>query len=40
MLSIKNTMIPKLDIIPTSPDLSVLEQELVNEKIENLKFVI
>ena len=27
--SIKNTMIPKLDIIPTSPDLSVLEQELV-----------
>jgi len=30
-VSIKNTMIPKLDIIPTSPDLSVLEQELVNE---------
>ena len=27
-LSIKNTMIPKLDIIPTSPDLSVLEQEV------------
>ena len=27
--SIKKTMIPKLDIIPTSPDLSVLEQELV-----------
>ena len=23
-------MIPKLDIIPTSPDLSVLEQELVD----------
>ena len=29
-VSIKNTMIPKLDIIPTSPDLSVLEQELVD----------
>ena len=28
-VSIKKTMIPKLDIIPTSPDLSVLEQELV-----------
>ena len=28
-VSIKNTMIPKLDIVPTSPDLSVLEQELV-----------
>ena len=28
--SIKSTMIPKLDIIPTSPDLSALEQELVN----------
>ena len=25
-VSIKNTMIPKLDIIPTSPDLSVPEQ--------------
>ena len=31
-ISIKNTMIPKLDIIPTSPDLSVLEQELVDVK--------
>ena len=30
--SIKRTMIPKLDIIPTSPDLSALEQELVNLK--------
>ena len=34
-------MIPKLDILPTSPDLSVLEQELVNVedreyKIKNL----
>jgi chromosome partitioning protein len=28
--AIKSTMIPKLDIIPTSPDLSVLEQELVD----------
>ena len=28
--SIKSTMIPKLDIIPTSPNLSALEQELVN----------
>jgi chromosome partitioning protein len=28
--AIKSTMVPKLDIIPTSPDLSVLEQELVN----------
>ena len=28
--SIKKTMIPKLDLIPTSPNLSVLEQELVN----------
>ena len=27
---IKSTMIPKLDIIPTSPNLSVLEQELVD----------
>ena len=25
-----STMIPKLDIIPTSPNLSALEQELVN----------
>ena len=25
--AIKSTMIPRLDIIPTSPDLSVLEQE-------------
>ena len=30
--SIKKTMIPKLDLIPTSPNLSVLEQELVNIK--------
>jgi chromosome partitioning protein len=36
--SIRNTMIPKLDIIPTSPNLSVLEQELVN--IENREFII
>ncbi len=36
-LSIKNTIIPKLDIIPTSPDLSVLEQELVNEKNREFK---
>ena len=36
-VSIKNTMIPKLDIIPTSPDLSVLEQELVNEKNREFK---
>ena len=28
--AIKSTMVPKLDIIPTSPDLSVLEQELVD----------
>ena len=28
--AIKPTMVPKLDIIPTSPDLSVLEQELVD----------
>ena len=28
--AIKSTMIPKLDIIPTSPDLSALEQELVD----------
>ncbi len=27
--AIKSTMIPKLDIIPTSPNLSALEQELV-----------
>ncbi len=31
-VSIKNTMIPKLDIIPTSPHLSALEQELVELK--------
>ena len=36
--SIRNTIIPKLDIIPTSPNLSVLEQELVN--IENREFII
>ena len=39
--AIKKTMIPKLDILPTSPDLSALEQELVNVeereyKIKNL----
>ena len=34
--SIKKTMIPKLDLIPTSPNLSVLEQELVN--IEDREF--
>ena len=34
--SIKKTIIPKLDLIPTSPNLSVLEQELVN--IENREF--
>ena len=37
-VSIKKTMIPKLDIIPTSPDLSVLEQELVD--VENREFKI
>ena len=36
--SIRNTMIPKLDIIPASPNLSVLEQELVS--IENREFII
>jgi chromosome partitioning protein len=36
--SIRSTIIPKLDIIPTSPNLSVLEQELVN--IENREFII
>ncbi len=30
--TIKQTMIPKLDIISTSPNLSALEQELVNVK--------
>jgi len=35
-LSIKKTIIPKLDLIPTSPNLSVLEQELVN--IEDREF--
>ena len=34
--SIKRTIIPKLDLIPTSPNLSVLEQELVN--IEDREF--
>jgi chromosome partitioning protein len=34
--SIKKTVIPKLDLIPTSPNLSVLEQELVN--IEDREF--
>ena len=34
--SIMKTMIPKLDLIPTSPNLSVLEQELVN--IEDREF--
>ena len=36
-VSIKNTMIPKLDIIPTSSDLSALEQELVNVKDREFK---
>ena len=36
--SIRRTMIPKLDIIPTSSNLSVLEQELVN--IENREYVM
>ena len=36
-MSIKNTMIPKLDIIPTSPDLSALEQELVGIKDREFK---
>ena len=36
--AIKNTMIPKLDILPTSPDLSALEQELVN--VENREYKI
>ena len=36
--SIKPTMIPKLDIIPTSPNLSALEQELVN--VDNREFII
>ena len=36
-VSIKKTMIPKLDIIPTSPDLSVLEQELVDVKNREFK---
>ena len=36
-VSIKNTMIPKLDIIPTSSDLSALEQELVNVKNREFK---
>lgn len=34
--TITQTIIPKLDIIPTSPNLSVLEQELVN--IDNREF--
>ena len=34
--SIKKTIIPKLDLIPTSPNLSALEQELVN--IEDREF--
>ena len=36
--SIKSTMIPKLDIIPTSPNLSALEQELVN--VEDREYII
>ena len=36
--AIRSTMIPKLDIIPTSSNLSVLEQELVN--IENREYII
>lgn len=34
--AIKKTVIPKLDLIPTSPNLSVLEQELVD--IENREY--
>ena len=36
--AIKSTMIPKLDIIPTSPDLSALEQELVHIEDREYKF--
>ena len=36
--SIKSTMILKLDIIPTSPNLSALEQELVN--VEDREYLI
>mgnify|MGYP001410846328 FL=1 len=36
--AIKSTMIPRLDIIPTSPDLSVLEQELVD--VQNREYKI
>ena len=36
-VSIKKTMIPRLDIIPTSPDLSALEQELVGLKNREFK---
>ena len=36
--SIRQTMIPKLDIIPTSSNLSVLEQELVN--IEKREYIM
>ena len=35
--AIKSTMIPKLDIIPTSPNLSVLEQELVDVQAREYK---
>ena len=37
--AIKSTMIPKLDIIPTSPNLSVLEQELVDVQEREYKAV-
>ena len=36
--AIKRTIIPNLDIIPTSPNLSVLEQELVN--IEDREYIL
>ena len=38
--AIKSTMVPKLDIIPTSPDLSVLEQELVDVEDREFKLQI
>ena len=36
--AIRSTIIPELDILPTSPNLSVLEQELVN--VENREYII
>ena len=36
--AIRSTIIPNLEIIPTSPNLSVLEQELVN--IENREYIL